>query len=120
MEKKRVLIVEDDTGVREVLAEFFSLLEFEVHQAGNSQEAVKLINNEEFSIYLLDIKLPQIDGLELARYIRKITDKPIIFLTGLINDHTKTLAEEFTNSYYLRKPVTFEMLKNILEELGVA
>ncbi|AEH45529.1 response regulator receiver protein [Thermodesulfatator indicus DSM 15286] len=116
---KKVLIVEDDAGVREVLAEFFSMLGFEVSLAGSSKEALNLIEKELFYLYLLDIKLPQVDGLELAHHIRNKSNNPIIFLTGLINNHTESQARKVNNSYYLRKPVTFEMLKEVLNKAGV-
>ncbi|WP_022852546.1 response regulator [Thermodesulfatator atlanticus] len=117
---RKVLIVEDDSGVRELLTEFFDMLGFDAYPAETISKALETIKDKgPFALYVLDIRLPEADGLELAQHIRKRYQEPIIFLTGLINAETEVYAQKVPNSRYLRKPVTLETIKKVLKELGV-
>ncbi len=117
---KKVLIVEDEESVLEVLTEFFHLLDFLVEEAKNGEEALLSLEKGPFALLVLDVRLPKIDGFKLAKLIRERDQKtPIIFLTGLINEGTKEEVQKIPRAYYLRKPVTFEKLKETLKDLGV-
>ena len=117
---KRVLLVEDEKDVLEILAEFLRLLNFSVEEAQDGEEALSAFQKGPYQLYILDVRIPKIDGFELASRIReKDPSTPILFLTGLINSETQRKAEEIKNSYYLRKPITFEKLQEILEKIGV-
>ncbi|NPA49700.1 MAG: response regulator [Thermodesulfobacteria bacterium] len=117
---KKVLIVEDEIDVLEILGEFFRLMHFGVQKAVDGEEALEALKEGPFHLYVLDVRLPKIDGFELANRIReKDPQTPIIFLTGLINSETQAKVEGISKAYYLRKPVTFEKLQEILQKLGV-
>ncbi len=117
---RKVLIVEDEADVLEILGEFFHLMHFSVRKAKDGEEGLKALKEGPYCLYILDIRLPKLDGFELASLIRqKDPHTPIIFLTGLINSETQTKVEKIPLAYYFRKPITFEKLQEILQKLGV-
>ncbi len=117
---KKVLIVEDEGSVLEILTEFFSLLGFSVREARDGEEALLALQEGPYTLFVLDVRLPKMDGFMLAEKIREQEPKtPIIFLTGLINEGTRERAQKIPYAYYLRKPVTFEELQKTLTTVGV-
>lgn len=73
---KKVLIIDDETKLRGLLARIISLEEFEVIEAGNGKEAFKRLEQNEVDVVLCDVKLPDINGIDLAKEIK--TRYPII------------------------------------------
>jgi len=97
MEKKKVLIVEDDVALRQALTEFLEADNFVVITASDGKEAVSLTKNNKPDIVLLDIILPKKDGFEVIKEIKadnEIKDIPIVLLTNLgsLSDIEKALA----------------------------
>ena len=72
--QKRVLIVDDDPLILRLYIRLFELSEFEVTGASNGEEAKKILKREKFDIAVLDIKLPDSDGFDLAQFIRADED----------------------------------------------
>jgi DNA-binding response OmpR family regulator len=115
----RVLIIEDDTQLNIVLSEFFKIKAFDSVSAKDGLEAICQIESEDFDLYIIDINIPEINGLELLRYIRK-TDiaTPIIIITASLE--IENLLEAFENgcSEYIKKPFHLKELdirvKNLL------
>ncbi|KKP67675.1 MAG: Two component transcriptional regulator, winged helix family [Candidatus Moranbacteria bacterium GW2011_GWE1_35_17] len=96
MEDKKVLIIEDDLGLRNVLAEFLRLEGFLVSVASDGEEGLALINNSKPDIVLLDIILPKKNGFEVLKEVRDNKEKiniPFILLTNLgsLDDIEKAL-----------------------------
>ncbi|EKE21827.1 MAG: two component transcriptional regulator, winged helix family [uncultured bacterium] len=96
MEDKKVLIIEDDLGLRNVLAEFLQLEGFLVSVASDGEEGLALINNSKPDIVLLDIILPKKNGFEVLKEVRDNKEKiniPFILLTNLgsLDDIEKAL-----------------------------
>lgn len=89
---KKILIVEDDQGIRELLQMAFKTSHYSYKSTGNGREALSIIDQEKFDLILLDVMLPEFDGFEIMDYIRpkKI---PVIFITakGDIADRIKGL-----------------------------
>ena len=80
---KRILLVEDEENIRETLKLNLELEGYEVVAVGNGKDVMKVYNDQHFDLILLDIMLPEVDGLQLCEQIRlSDTDIPIIFLTA--------------------------------------
>jgi len=78
----RILVVDDESSIRRTLKD---ILEFEKHQvelASNGQEALDFINDEDFDVVLLDIKMPEMDGMEVLEKIIQNKDIPVIMISG--------------------------------------
>ena len=80
---ERILVVDDELFVRELLLEFLSSQGYEVSLADSGEQAVRLIQSEPANVALLDLKMPGIDGIETLKEIRRIApDTVAIVMTG--------------------------------------
>lgn len=106
----KVLIVEDESKLREVLCDYFrSKGEIPV-EAADGLQALELAEAQEFDAVLLDIMMPGLDGLSVCRTLRKNSDVPIIFLTALSDEEDKLLGYELGADDYVTKPFTMSVL----------
>lgn len=108
--KKRVLMVEDESLMREVIKDYFENDGFETVEAKNGLEAIELIDNEEFDLMLLDIMLPEVDGFSLCRYVRKKNNLPIIMITARSDEDDKLNGYEAGADDYVTKPFSPKVL----------
>ena len=106
----RILIVEDDIDLNDTLKEFLENF-YEVDRVFDGEEALKKAYEENFDLIILDVKLPKMDGFEVAKEIRKFKKTPIIFLTSL--DGEKDIEKGFLSGGddYVRKPFSLKELK---------
>lgn len=81
--RKRILIVDDELFVRELLCNLFSGSGYEVRAAANQSQALRLVETEEFQVAVVDIRLPGVTGLELFHQIRRLNaDISLIAMSG--------------------------------------
>ena len=80
---QRILVVEDDFDIQELLQNFLQEAGYEVAVANDGVEALSLFAGERYDLIVLDIMLPKIDGYGVCELIRKQSDVPIIMLTAL-------------------------------------
>jgi len=106
----KILIVEDEAKLREVLCDYFASKGEVPVEADNGIEALALIDENEFDAVLLDIMMPGLDGLSVCRAVRKENDVPIIFLTALSDEEDKLLGYELGADDYVTKPFTMSVL----------
>lgn len=109
--KKSVLIVEDESLMREVIKDYFDGAGYETYEAADGRDALDQIDAMDFDLILLDIMLPEIDGLSICRHIRKEKDTPIIMLTARSDEDDKLLGYEFGADDYVTKPFNILELK---------
>lgn len=109
---KHVLIVDDDVDLRESLAEQLALHEdFTTDQAGTGSEGLEVLKHKAFDLILLDVNLPDMDGRELCRLIRRNGIKvPIIMLTAMDTDSDTILGLDSGANDYVPKPFRFGVL----------
>lgn len=113
-----VLSVDDSSVVQTMIKRAISD-RYQVLLANNAVDALNLLNSQNVSLMLLDVTMPEIDGLELCRTIRSISkfrELPVVMLTakdGVIN---KLKGQMAGSTHYLTKPVTREKLLGILEK----
>lgn len=102
----KILIVEDEAKLREILCDYFSSKGELPVEASNGIQALELIDENEFDAVLLDIMMPELDGLSVCRAVRRTNDVPIIFLTALSDEEDKLLGYELGADDYVTKPFT--------------
>ena len=108
--ENRVLIVEDDSRLREVLCDYFTSRGDLPFEAADGLSALELLKEEEFDAVLLDIMMPGLDGLSVCRAVRRTNDVPIILLTALSDEEDKLLGYELGADDYVTKPFTMSVL----------
>ena len=94
--KRTILIVDDDEGVRQTLAEVLTLEGYNVEEASSGEEAIAVAMRKHVDSFLLDMVMPRMSGVEVCRAIRKLENyqtTPIIFVTGV--EENWGLAEAF-------------------------
>jgi DNA-binding response OmpR family regulator len=118
MNKVSILLAEDDTNLGQLLKSYLSAKEYDTTLATDGAEAMKIFRKEKFSLCLLDVMMPEMDGFTLAREIRTIDPHiPIIFLTA------KNLKEDVIEGFktgaddYLTKPFSMEELVYRIEAI---
>lgn len=99
----KILIVDDEKLIREVIKEYCYNENFDVYAASNGEEALDLINRESFDLLVLDIMMPKLDGFSLCK---KIKDKniPIIILSARTDEFDKLMGFELGIDDYVTKP----------------
>jgi len=110
MPAKRILVAEDDVAVRDFITRNLRARGFEVIEAGNGFEAMAQWEREQPHLLVLDIMMPQMDGLEVCRRVREQAATPIIVLTALDAESDKVAALDLGADDYLTKPFGVEEL----------
>ena len=112
MTARKILLVDDDDELREALVEQLSLYEeFELYQAGYAAEGIKTARSDFFDLLIMDVGLPDMDGREAVKLLRKGDFKaPIIMLTGHDTDSDTILGLEAGANDYVTKPFRFAVL----------
>ena len=110
--RKRILLVDDDQALRESLAEQLALHDdFEAVEAGTGAQGLELAKGSGFDLVVLDVGLPDLDGREICRLMRKASIKcPIILLTAMGGDADTILGLDSGANDYVAKPVRFAVL----------
>ncbi len=100
----KILVVDDETKIIKLLQAYLEQAGFTVVQAGDGQTALIQARREKPDLVVLDIGLPGIDGLEVARTLRKEGNVPIIMLTARIEDTDRIVGLELGADDYVTKP----------------
>lgn len=103
---KRILIVEDEADLAAILGDFLRQEGFQVAIAGNGRDARALFHSFRPTLAVLDIMLPDDDGMELCRMFRNASDVPLIMLSAKDTDISKILALGLGADEYLTKPIS--------------
>ncbi len=109
---KKILLVDDDEDLREALGEQLVMTEdFDVFEAGSGSEAMKRAKESIYDLVILDVGLPDTDGRELCKLLRKQGVKcPIVMLTGHDSDADTILGLDSGANDYITKPFKFPVL----------
>ena len=108
----KILLVDDDEDLREALSEQLLMTEdFDVYEGSSGAEALEKIKQQSYDLMVLDVGLPDTDGRELCRLIRKQGVKcPILMLTGHDTDSDTILGLDAGANDYITKPFKFPVL----------
>ena len=100
----KILIVDDEAKIREVLAEYAEFEGFESDQAADGMEAVQKCKQNSYDLILMDIMMPKLDGYSAVKEIRKIKDIPVIMLSARGEEYDKLFGFEIGVDDYVVKP----------------
>ncbi len=104
MEKKRVLIIEDDLAIAELERDYLEINGFEVIIQQNGAKGLELALNETFDLIVLDLMLPVIDGFEICKKIRSEKETPILMISARKDDIDKIRGLGLGADDYITKP----------------
>lgn len=104
MSKEKILVVDDDVNICELLRLYIEKDDYQVVIANDGEQAVELFNREQPDLVLLDIMLPKMDGWQVCKEIRKTSNRPIIMLTAKGELFDKILGLELGADDYIIKP----------------
>lgn len=119
--RSRLLIVDDEKDVRDTLTEFFAEKGFEAHSASSGAEAIRLLKVLRPHLILLDVKMPEMSGIETLRKIRELDrEVGIIMVTGLHDERIGRESLKYGASDYITKPIDLHYLEtSIMEKIQV-
>ena len=109
-EQYKVLIAEDEKGLRDILSKFLQKKGFEVDVVGVGDSACHAVDEKVYDIIVLDIMMPGRNGKEVCAYIRKKYDVPVIFLTALDSEQDIVDGYEIGADEYITKPFSAPVL----------
>ena len=113
-----VLLVEDDFQLNATINSYLETLDFTVVSAEDGEEAIDYIDEKHFDLYLIDINIPFINGLELLKYIRQTNiHVPIIIITASLEINNLTQAYTDGCNEYLKKPFHLKELEVRINKL---
>lgn len=109
-ETSGILIVDDNSEIREVINILLSGEGYEVSEAGNGAEALEKIRQEEYDLIILDVMMPGLNGYQTCMEIRKNSNAPVLFLSARSQVEDKTMGFSSGGDDYLPKPFSYNEL----------
>jgi two-component system alkaline phosphatase synthesis response regulator PhoP len=101
---KTILVVDDEPQIAEIASDYLRRAEFDVIVAADGARALALVRERHPDLIILDLGLPHIDGLDVARAIRRDSDLPIIMLTARVAEDDRLRGLEIGADDYVTKP----------------
>jgi len=106
----KILIVEDESTIREVEKAYLKRAGYEVTEAEDGESALKLFRREKFDLVVLDLNLPKINGIEVCKQIRRLSTVPVIMVTAKTEEIDEIVGLEIGADDYLKKPFSPNIL----------
>lgn len=100
----KILIVDDEANIREVLREYISFAGFECDEAEDGMEAVEKCRDYTYDLIVMDIMMPRLDGISAVKEIKKLYDVPVLFLSARSEEYDKLFGFEVGADDYVVKP----------------
>lgn len=117
MNKEKILVIDDDVHIRDFLQDALEQQNFEVVTTDNGESGISLFKKQPFDLVFVDMKLPQLSGIEVLKMLKKHTSKiPVVIITGhgSIENAVESMKQGAYN--YLTKPLTLETLTKVIEK----
>jgi len=116
MNEKKLLVVDDDKSYLNALQKILTKMGYAAEVAAGSEEALKILEKENFPLIITDLDMPGIDGVELCKQIKEIDSKSIVYaLSGYITEYDTENLEKSGFDGYLSKPAKIEVLQEAIE-----
>ncbi len=104
MEQKRILVVEDEEKIAQLLQDYLSSSGYQSHWIADGEEVVEWVRQHEPDLILLDLMLPGKDGIEICKELRSFTQVPVMMVTARIEEIDRVLGLEIGANDYICKP----------------
>ena len=115
--KPSILIVDDDDVMRETLSDVLKKADYEVHSVGSGGETLSVLKKNVVDLILLDMKLPDVDGLELLRKIKEFDTEILVIIMTAYSDIQNAVSAMKSGAYhYINKPFDLEELRLLIEK----
>ena len=101
---QKILIAEDDAAIRDLLKLYLESEGYQILSAENGRQALEIVQAQRPALAILDIMMPEINGLDLTRHLREKTMMPILILSARDQDHDKILGLNIGADDYMTKP----------------
>ncbi|MCI8458556.1 MAG: response regulator transcription factor [Clostridia bacterium] len=99
-----ILIADDEAKIRAVLREYAEFEGYEVLEAGDGMESVRMAKNNRVDLVIMDVMMPKLDGFSAVKEIRKAKDVPVIMLSARVEEYDKLFGFEIGVDDYVTKP----------------
>lgn len=106
----KILVIDDERSIRNTLRDILEYEDYKVDDADTGIEGLKLVNAKKYDVILCDIKMPNMDGIEVLEHIMKITDTPVIMISGHGTIETAVEAIKKGAYDYIAKPLDLNRL----------
>ena len=113
----KILVVEDESDIREGISEYLSEVGYEVIVAEDGQEGIDLFKENNFDLVVLDIMLPKLNGFGVLSQIREVSNVPVMMLTAMSDDYTQIMSFNEKADDYITKPFSVIILHKRIEAL---
>ena len=111
MEKRKILVVDDESRMRKLVRDFLVKQNYEVLEAGDGEEALDLFfADKEIALVILDVMMPKMDGWQVCREIRQYSKVPMIMLTAKSDEQDELQGFELGVDEYITKPFSPKIL----------
>lgn len=110
MNKKKILVIDDDKKLTDIIQKYFSQYEFNVVVSNDGRDAELLISQEKPDIILLDVMLPNKSGFDILKELQKSIEIPVIMLTAKGDEIDKVIGLELGADDYVTKPFSIREL----------
>ncbi len=114
---KKILVVEDEKDIQNIIKAFLENAEYKVETADDGLDAINLIQKNNYDLILLDIMLPKIDGFTVCEMIRKNSNVPIIILTALTDEESQLKGFDKLADDYITKPFSMPIVLKHIEAI---
>lgn len=104
MDNEKILLVDDEERIRDMIKEYTSLEGYDIDEAADGVRALELFKDNKYSLIILDVMMPKIDGWTVCREIRKTSNVPVIMLTARGEEYDKLFGFELGVDDYMLKP----------------
>jgi CheY-like chemotaxis protein len=119
---KKVLIAEDSSVIQNLTRKILEIQNYEIFSAKNGKQVMDMLGKDDYDIILMDINMPQMDGMECSRAIRGMDDEkksqvPIVAITGNARNYSMDDFKDAGINDYLQKPLDFDKLVDLVKSL---
>jgi two-component system cell cycle response regulator DivK len=119
---KKVLVAEDSSVIQNLTKKILQFQNFDIKSVKNGKEVLKSMESESFDLILMDINMPQMDGMACIREIRSMSDKtksniPVIAITGNAKNYSEDDFSSAGFNDFLAKPLDFDKLVDTVKRL---
>lgn len=104
MKTLKILVVDDEDLIRNVIKEYLTMDDYTVDEAGNGEEAIEKAKNNDYNLIIMDIMMPKMDGYQACKEIKKIKDVPFIMLSARSEEYDKLIGFDLGIDDYVTKP----------------